>query len=308
MQLRRLSRAEYLWQPAQLIRRAWRELRRVRANSRAVVRLPWGFLIEVDPRESIGRSIVALNALDLPVTEAIWRLLDEGETAVDIGANVGYMTSVMAARLARGGRVFAFEPMPELADMLRRNVARWASRTPARLHVQEEAIGDRTATAALHVPADFAENRGTASLMAPSVRDEGAPTRAPASPARQVSVDCRRLDDWAEPALRIGVMKVDVEGAELPVFRGAETLLKQRRIRDIVFEEHRPFPAESTTYLEERGYRVFRVTRGRLGPRLLPPAASVREEIDPPTYLATLEPERAIARFAPRLWRCLQDG
>lgn len=308
MQLRRLARAEYLWQPAQLIRRAWRELRRVRAQPRVVVRLPWGFPIEVDPRESIGRSIVALNALDLPVTETIWRLLDEGETAVDVGANVGYMTSVMAARLTRGGQVVAFEPMPEVTDILRRNVARWTSRTQARLRIQEEAIGDRTETAALHVPENFAENRGTASLTAPRAQEEGAPASTSASSARQVSVDCRRLDDWAEAGLRIGVMKVDVEGNERQVFEGAATLLFQRRIRDIVFEEHRPFPAESTTFLEERGYRLFRVTRGRLGPSLLPPGASVRDEIDPPTYLATLEPERAIARFAPRIWRCLQDG
>jgi FkbM family methyltransferase len=301
MQLRRLSRAEYLWQPAQLGRRAWRELTRVRSHSSVTIRLPWGFSIEVDPRESIGRSIVALNTLDLPVTEAIWRLLDDGDACADVGANIGYMTSVMAARLKRGGQVAAFEPLPELAETLRRNVAAWTPLTSASILVREEALTDRNESASLHVPGNFAENRGTASLASQHPVG-GATTQA----GRRVSVSCRRLDDWAPPTLRLGLMKVDVEGCELQVFRGAEALLAQRRIRDIVFEEHRPFPAESTAYLQARGYRLFRVTRGWSGPRLLPPEANLRNEIDPPTYLATLEPDRATARFAPRTWHCLR--
>jgi FkbM family methyltransferase len=47
------------------------------------------------------------------VTKAIWRLAAPGDTLVDVGANVGYMSLAMIARLARRGRVFAFEPQPE---------------------------------------------------------------------------------------------------------------------------------------------------------------------------------------------------
>ncbi len=301
MQLRRLSRAEYLWQPAQLWRRAWRELTRIRSRSSVTIRLPWGFAIEVDPRESIGRSIVALNTLDLPVTEAIWRLLDDGDACVDVGANIGYMTSVMAARLKQGGQVAAFEPLPELAEILRRNVAAWAPLTSASILVREEALSECNESASLHVPGNFAENRGTASLAS-----QHPAAGATNQDGRTLTVSCRRLDDWAPSTLRLGLMKVDVEGCELQVFRGAEALLTQRRIRDIVFEEHRPFPAESTAYLQARGYRVFRVARGWFGPRLLPPQSNARKEIDPPTYLATLEPDRALARFAPRGWHCLR--
>ena len=60
------------------------------------------------------RSCTSILAFDLISCEAIWRLLDEGELALDVGANIGYMTSLMAARLGKNGRVIAFEPHPVL--------------------------------------------------------------------------------------------------------------------------------------------------------------------------------------------------
>lgn len=295
---RRLLRLEYHWQPAQLLRRAWREATGVRRRPRALIRLPWGFPIIINPRESIGRAIVALNVLDLSVTETIWRLLDEGENAADIGANIGYMTSVMAARTRRGGRVLAFEPIPEIFAVLEENTTNWKPHTGAAIDIHREAVGDTDGAVDILITDHFTDNQGTGSIIGP--------VEGTADIRRRIPVSCRRFDSIAGDSLRFGLVKVDVEGAEALVFRGARALLSTGRIRDIVFEEHRTAPAESHQILRSHGYSVFRVARRRAGPALRPIDAPVPSRLDPPTYLATLDPSRAADRFSSRGWRCLR--
>lgn len=297
MKLSRLTRSEYLAQPAQLPRRAWRHLVHA-GRDQAVVRLPWGFPLRVNPRESIGQAVIALNVLDLVVTESIWRLLDDGETAADIGANIGHMTSVMGARLRAGGTIHCFEPLPPIAAVLRENLARWPGLTEAVIHFHPEALADKETTARLHLPADFSVNQGTASL------DAARPGFGVS--AETVAVSCRRLDQMLGPDVRLGLIKVDVEGAEARVFRGAEGLLSTGRIRDIVFEEHGDAGAESFAYLRRMGYEVHRVIRHRDGPVLIAVGQPDPNDIDPPTYLGTLDPTRARARLSPRGWTCLR--
>ncbi|MBA3848921.1 MAG: hypothetical protein C0502_02870 [Opitutus sp.] len=294
MKLSRLTRAEYVCRPGQLFRRAARLLRRPFSRDRMTVQLPWGFPITVNPRESIGRSIVALSALDLPVTETIWRLLDDGESCADIGANIGYMTSVMAARLRSGGAIWSFEPVPEIAAELRQNFAAWRPYTRAEFRFHAEALAEAEGERDIHLAAEFAENRGTASLQAPG---RGA--------TRALRVRTRRLDALCAASTRFGLVKLDVEGAEALVLRGAERLLREGLIRDLVFEEHNPWPAASTDLLRRHGYQLWRVTRGRRGPALVPADAVLSGELDPPTYLASRETGRVLQRFAAASWLCL---
>src|SRR6185369_9299739 len=87
--------------------------------------LPWGLPIEVDTREDIGRAIWSLGLYDLAVSETLWRLLAPGDLSVDAGANIGYMTSIMALRTGPSGSVLAFEPHPEVFRRLTENVLRF---------------------------------------------------------------------------------------------------------------------------------------------------------------------------------------
>src|ERR1700682_4087610 len=98
----RLFKPEYVYRPKQFYLRVVRGFRR---ETRCVdLRLPWGTSIYVHPEHHIGRAIWHLGLYDLAVTEALWRLVDSGELAVDIGANIGYMTGVMAVRAGASGR------------------------------------------------------------------------------------------------------------------------------------------------------------------------------------------------------------
>lgn len=291
--LAKLQRPEYHAQPLQILRRLWRVLTLTSRRSRAVITLPWKLPIVVNPREVIGSSIVALNSLDLPTTETLWRLLDDRAVCADVGANIGYMTSAMAARLSGGGCVHSFEPLPDVADALELNIAAWRPRTTAELVVHRVAAGDHAGRAFLHFPPAFAGNRGTASLVAPAA---GHAVRPP------MAVECARLDQRLGGYPLVDLIKVDVEGHELAVFRGAGKLLDDGRVRDVVFEEHDPAGGVAADYLRARGYTIFRVARRYAGPELVAPTTLLPDELDPATYLGTRDPVRARQRFAPRGW------
>jgi hypothetical protein len=104
----------------------------------------------------------------------------------------------------------------------------------------------------------------------------------------------------------IGVLKIDVEGHEAAVLQGAASLLARHGIRDIVFEEHGSHPTNATRLLEGYGYALFRLRQRFLGLSADPAGESGKHgQWDPPSYLATTDPDRATVRLAPRGWAVL---
>ena len=90
--LRGLQRPELVLRPGQL----WRRLRRHTTLATGEVRFAWGLPARIDPSCLIGVDVVNLGVYDRIIPEAICRLLDAGEWALDVGANVGQNTSIMA--------------------------------------------------------------------------------------------------------------------------------------------------------------------------------------------------------------------
>jgi FkbM family methyltransferase len=293
--LQRLDKPEYLFRPRQLLRRLaapWRSW-----PAEVVCSLPWGLSLEVEPRETIGRAVLHLGVYDVLVSEVLWRLTAPGEQALDVGANIGHMSSVLAMRVGPSGQVLAFEPHPLLQERLRRNVARWReSPGCGRVETRAVALGDSEREGHLRVPAGFQENAGLASLVEGPEASHG---------ERVVSVPVQVLDQAVPPPLAPAVMKLDVEGGEAAVLRGAPRLLATC-LRDIVFEDHGSWPTPAMELLTQAGYTLFRLRKSLLGPRLVPasepPPAGAWEA---PSYLATREPERARSLLAPRGWRVL---
>src|SRR5712692_7676636 len=96
-----LNKPEYFFRPLQVLQRM---AFAIHPPGIAEVRVPGGLRIRVNTREDIGRSICTQGTYDIATSEAITRLLDGGEVAIDIGANIGWMTSVMARRVGTMGR------------------------------------------------------------------------------------------------------------------------------------------------------------------------------------------------------------
>lgn len=291
--LNRLLKPEYVYRPRQLVRRLLAQKERGFVSAT----LPWGSSIRVSCDDNVGSQIVALGLYDLVVTETLWRLCDPGEIAIDIGANIGYTSFVMAHRIGDGS-LRAFEPHPVLFKELQANLISLQQQgCRAELQSYQLALGPSAGELPLNVPKDFAYHRGESSLAAPT-HGEFADAAVP--------VPVAKLDAMLGDQDSVGVIKMDVEGFEIEVLRGAERVFRHHRVRDCVFEEHHEYPTQVTSWFESHGYEVFRLDRRFSGPRLLRPDSTVpRTTWTPTNFVATIDSERLKQRVSRSGWNCL---
>jgi FkbM family methyltransferase len=140
-------------------------------------------------------------------------LLDPEEAFWDVGANIGYFSLVAATALKGRGQVAAFEPGGAAFHRLSENVSlnRFSN-----IRIYNLAVSDREGEAVLYVSGDIADS--SANLYGPG----GAQARPEV--CRTVTLDKFREDEGLPfPAF----IKVDVEGAELAVLKGAQDLIAQ---------------------------------------------------------------------------------
>lgn len=136
----------------------------------------------------------------------IERLLQPGDTFVDVGANVG-MHTLAAGRALRGsGCIVAFEPFEKTRRLLEKSL--WINGLDALATVHGSAVSDREGVQSLFLGA----SSGHHSLYA---------LGNDALDAAHVQVPTVRLESVIAPGQRIDLLKIDAEGAELEVLRGA---------------------------------------------------------------------------------------
>jgi FkbM family methyltransferase len=149
----------------------------------------------------------------------------EGDTFFDVGANIGTVTIPVAMT---GAECLAFEPAPANAARLAANAE---LNRLSNVTVIEAAMWSEAGTVALRV--DGAEGAGRSRVVE---ADDGA-----------LEVPAATLDQFAGGgAAAPDLLKIDVEGAELEVLRGAAATLGAGRVREVFVETHPPA-------LEERG-------------------------------------------------------
>jgi FkbM family methyltransferase len=290
-----IRKPEYVFRPSQAIKRLGQCFTRSMGSTKTI-QLPWGLPITVSMGDVIGKQIIALGVFELVVSEVLWRLIDADSTVLDVGSNIGYMTSLMIARVGPRGQVICFEPHPKLFDELSRNAARWQDQYEVGVCLLKKlAITNAQGEGMLSVPKDFEVNRGLSSLVSSSTNES-------------LPVSLERLENCLEMTKVVDLLKIDVEGHEFSVCEGAGDWIKQRRIRDIVFEDHEPYPSATARLLESHGYCIFAMRQSFFGPRLDAPNAETGglRDWETPNYLATADADRAKKRIAPRGWQCLR--
>ena len=156
-----------------------------------------------------------------PGTRRILQMITPPEgCAIDVGASVGLHTLALARSIGPSGRLFAFEAEPRLERFLRRTLHANGLHQVS-LHML--AAGDKNSKATFHV----AKTIGHSSLYALESDDQE---------REAVEVEIRRLDDVIGKDVLVDVIKIDVEGAELDVLKGAEQILQRSRECAIVAE------------------------------------------------------------------------
>jgi FkbM family methyltransferase len=163
-----------------------------------------------------GRDVTILPSLmngtyEVLELEMLETLLRPGMTVVDVGANVGIHTSIAARSVAPSGTVYGFEPVPENFEILVRNLAR---NEISNVVVEQLAVGSEVGRSTIHLED---HSIGTHSLL----RHESS------SSTKSLSVAVTTLDSYFARQMPdvVNLLKIDVEGYEPNVLRGAVALL-----------------------------------------------------------------------------------
>lgn len=190
-------------------------LSRIPGTSRTAQRTIDGVVYELDLSEVIDASLYYSGTFELETERAIVSLVRPGGIAIDVGANIGYHTFRMAAGVDPGGLVLAVEPMTTARTRLSRNLE--LNPRFDNIIVSAVAASDADGLAEVAFQSSFRLN-------------------GEADTSREV-VELRTIDslvrDHGLP--RVDFIKVDVDGFEAKVFRGAAETLR-RWLPDIVFE------------------------------------------------------------------------
>ena len=261
-----------------------------------IVVLPWGDSIKVFTNEVIGSGIWCYGVFDLIVGEAILRLLDKGETALDIGANIGQFSTLMARRVGLNGKVFSFEPHSDLYHELVTNCSLYIN-IQKTLRAHNSALGKNSGSGTLIIPKEFGGNRGTSKVGTDGPKD-----------GDTFKIKIETLDEVCEALRSIGVCKIDVEGHEAEVLKGAARTLRQKKIRDIIHEDVGLANKELRAILIEAGYTIFSLHTDIIKPRIsaLAEKKPFKKGQEGENFVATLEPDRAIRRFNAVGWKTLR--
>ena len=163
-----------------------------------------GVVMGLHMKDFLERSIY-FDCFEFLCTRIVLSFLKQGSVFIDIGANVGYYSLLANVRVGSTGRVLSFEPHPVTVGRLKTNIRLSAA---TQIELFEVALSDKDDEARIYCPRD--ETHGHASMQNQGWRD-----------AASYIVSAKRLDDVLPKNIEhIDLVKIDVEGAELLVFRG----------------------------------------------------------------------------------------
>jgi hypothetical protein len=94
----KINKPEYLFRPQQILTRLRYAFKRSKRDELTRVRLPWGTELSIFSHSTIEKALLTCGVHELAVSEVLWRMADPGEACCDIGANIGYMTSLLAKK------------------------------------------------------------------------------------------------------------------------------------------------------------------------------------------------------------------
>jgi FkbM family methyltransferase len=208
------------------------------------VRTAHGFRMIVDGNSQAGRVLYLTGRYESEIAAQFARFVKPGDVVVDGGAHIGFFALLASTLVGSAGRVVAFEPSSGTRAILQRNVD----------------LNGRTNITI--VPAALGRSAGTAVLAHASAHESGQATvYGTEQSARTETVDVVALDDRiGDDSSRVGLIKMDLEGAELQALHGMRRLIAARRppivveVTDRFLRNAGGSAAELYRYLTGHGY------------------------------------------------------
>lgn len=186
----------------------------------------------------VGRSLDLYGEFSEGEVEVFRKAVRPGDLVLDVGANIGAHTVFLAQAVGPTGAVIAFEPQRLMFQTLCANVA---LNSLVNVHCQQAAVGDSPGVVIVPTLDPTRENNfGGVSVGS---RSNGEP------------VPVVRLDDLHLNRCRL--IKIDVEGMELQVLRGAAKLIEQHAPALYVENDRKEQSAELIRHIDSIGYDAY---------------------------------------------------
>jgi FkbM family methyltransferase len=178
-----------------------------------------------------------------------------GDTFVDVGANIGLMSIFSSIKIGKTGQVIAFEPNPATNKILKENIE---LNGIDNIKVESIALSDKSQMGKIYD--DFEVNRGAASLIKPS------------NPTNSYDVCEETFSNYFNSDTKIDLIKIDIEGYELNMLKGAKGFLTNSKNPPILIVEFSSTMENSqgrdlkplATFIQNmNGYRLFKPILGK---------------------------------------------
>ena len=155
----------------------------------------------------------------IPVIRVVLKYVKKGTCFIDVGANVGYISAVAASLVRKKGQVHSFEPVPRYFNKLR-GFARLNK--DYNININQYALGEEIRTSNINIYINkqlIGSNSLLSGLMNPNLVKE------------TIEIEIKRLDDYLfeRQIDKISLIKIDVEGFELPVLKGLTRFFDKNR-------------------------------------------------------------------------------
>jgi len=212
-----------------------------------------GMRWQLDLSEGIDFAIYLLGAFERSTANTLQKLVKPGDVVLDIGANIGAHTLGLARSVGAGGRVYAFEPADFAFAKLKTNLA-----------LNAELNGRTSARQVLFAAnaAEAAEKEIYASWPLESNGEVHPKHRGKLVATTGAMVDTLDCFVEREGIERINLIKIDVDGQELPVLQGGLGMLKKfhpillMELSPYVHREHHHAFGEFVALLRDVGYSL----------------------------------------------------
>lgn len=200
-----------------------------KSTERIVLETKQSFLLEIDPIKDNGveRTLYFTGTYEDGVVSYMSQVLKSGDSFVDAGANIGFISLHAQKCVGEKGSITAFEAHPDTYQILKRNCELNNFNS---IDLQQVALGNTHGS--IKIFDNWSINRGGASVVINSDNSEG------------IDVQLVKMDDYS---LSPKMIKVDVEGYELEVLKGAKQTIQKflpELILEISQDRNQPYELE----------------------------------------------------------------
>lgn len=198
--------------------------------------------------EPVAFSVLISGVYEPDVFKVIKNNIGKGDVFVDVGANIGCFSIPLANIVGPLGRIHSFEASPFVSSYLKKNIE---YNGLANIVFNNFAVSDKFGDVSFY---DAPVNKFGMGGLAPVNLD------SPSTKVKSVT-----LDDYFNPPCKIKILKIDVEGFEISVLKGASDLLLNDYVELVIFEfldwaESRVptcNPGDSQRYLMKLGFHIW---------------------------------------------------